>query len=587
MAANAEGIADNPDILPDHRDRGFRGVAPGADLRMFAIELWSTGVSLGLYEPVTLQELGDYDDFPVDVFSHVLAQDVDIVNVSLGLDGLIDDYTEEEIRANFGDTVNVMAQSSATEKKILVWAAGNAHDQPCLPLISNCHGFSLDPVILGHVDAVSVEFLGGLPARIEELRGHSIAVVSVGRDLDGDGRPNISSFSNRCGIAAEWCIAAPGEDVSVALYGRIGVTSVARGIGPRDGTSFAAPMVAGGLALMQQLFRDQIPNTDLVERLLYTAAKDGPYADTQVYGQGLMDLGAATSPVGETMLAPGTSVDNRGYSLSDTVIRTGRAFGDGFTHLFAGQQIVTFDRLGAPFWYGLSDFAEARGGPAPRERLARLLSGLAKGPHGLARRTPPLSGWNSAEGTPSRGYRGLRLGIMDVPSGSGDSHFSLADGAATWTVDSGGGLNARALMTSGDVSRGQVSGFAISYRPTEALPGVRAGWLAESDTLLGTETGQAAKKERAQKPSKREPASWPNCGRSRPIHAQRGLNSGAVGATRGFRARPAAVSQRAIRGREGGDSTRLSHGTPGCFSLAAGMLVGSAAAPSAIVLARQ
>ena len=256
-----------------------------------------------------------------------------------------------------------------------------------------------------------------------------------------------------------------------------------------DGTSFAAPMVAGGLALMKQLFRDQIPNADLVERLFLTADKEGPYAAAEIYGQGMMYLGAATSPVGPATLAFGKSVDTRGYSLSNSVIRTGRAFGDGLARSFAGRQIVAFDRLGAPFWYGLSNFTDVRGGPATRARLARLLSGMASGRHDLARRTPPLSSWSSAGGTPGRPGRGLRLGIMDVPFSAGDSHLSLAEGAVTWSFDDGGGLNAGALMTPGDVRRAPVAGLAMSYRPSEASAGVRAGWLAESETLLGTETG--------------------------------------------------------------------------------------------------
>ena len=57
-------------------------------------------------------------------------------------------------------------------------------------------------------------------------------------------------------------------------------------------------MVAGGLAIMKQLFRGQLSNTDLVSRLFATANKTGIYADRTIYGQGLMDLDAATNPWG-------------------------------------------------------------------------------------------------------------------------------------------------------------------------------------------------------------------------------------------------------------------------------------------------
>jgi len=57
-------------------------------------------------------------------------------------------------------------------------------------------------------------------------------------------------------------------------------------------------MVSGGLAIMKQLFRDQISNEELVSRLFATADSTGIYAARETYGHGRMDLGAATSPVG-------------------------------------------------------------------------------------------------------------------------------------------------------------------------------------------------------------------------------------------------------------------------------------------------
>ena len=72
----------------------------------------------------------------------------------------------------------------------------------------------------------------------------------------------------------------------------------ARGTAYVAGTSFAAPMVSGGLAVMKQLFRDQLLNTALVTRLFATADKGGKFADQEIYGQGMMDLGAAATPVG-------------------------------------------------------------------------------------------------------------------------------------------------------------------------------------------------------------------------------------------------------------------------------------------------
>ncbi len=47
-----------------------------------------------------------------------------------------------------------------------------------------------------------------------ELRENTVAVVAVGEDGE------IAAYSNRCGLAAAWCIAAPGDGVALAISGR-------------------------------------------------------------------------------------------------------------------------------------------------------------------------------------------------------------------------------------------------------------------------------------------------------------------------------------------------------------------------------
>ena len=112
------------------------------------------------------------------------SQDADIVNISLGFEGIIDSYTEEDIRTHFGDTISAMAQEAASDKKFIVWAAGNNHGAACLPTgrhVGLCKGFILSTPAFGRIDAVPVEFMPGLAAKIEELRGHYIAAVAVAR----------------------------------------------------------------------------------------------------------------------------------------------------------------------------------------------------------------------------------------------------------------------------------------------------------------------------------------------------------------------------------------------------------------------
>ena len=134
---------------------------------------------------------------------------VDILNLSVGHSGIIDSYSEEDLRANLGRAIATMAQADAEEKTILVWAAGNAHGRRCIATTEHCENDGEG----GSINAVSVEVMPGLVARIEELQGHSIAVVALRPDGE------IADFSNRCGIAADFCIAAPGESIRVAYRG--------------------------------------------------------------------------------------------------------------------------------------------------------------------------------------------------------------------------------------------------------------------------------------------------------------------------------------------------------------------------------
>ena len=147
---------------------GRYGVAWGADIAMFAITLGRGG---GNYVPISLGRLAGRNDDWAKRVSDVLAwrdgsRAVDILNVSIAVNGIIDSYSEQQLRANFGDAIAAMAQTGTTEKTIFVWGAGNAHNDPCDPAdLSQC--------VNGKVNAVSVEVLAGLAARIAELRGHT------------------------------------------------------------------------------------------------------------------------------------------------------------------------------------------------------------------------------------------------------------------------------------------------------------------------------------------------------------------------------------------------------------------------------
>ena len=464
-----------------------RGVAWGADIAMFAIR---AGSSTGNYVPVSLAGLNNGDSTWSGWIERVLnwssgGRSIDFVNMSVGYSGIIEQYSQQELRANFDDTIAKLAQAGASEKTVFVWAAGNAHDDPCDPAD---FPVGSDLCVNNLVNARSVEVLPGLPARISELRELLVAVVAI--EEGGD----IAFFSNRCGIAAQWCIAAPGRLVRLAYFGPDPDTNEpgARGAYNGNGTSFAAPMVTGALVVMKHHFRDEISNTGLVRRLYDTAYKGGIYADSAIYGHGLLDLAAAISPQGVPRVSFSNRVDGTGVDLAETRVDLGHALGDGLTRALAGREIAAFDDLGAPFWFSLGSFAASADGPSTRTRLWGFMAQPRTRQEAGAWR--PGLGALASDDRPAGpgGPGGLRLGLLEAPAlGTGSGHLSLAGRALHLSTAGRDGLSAAAVSSEGLDGRAPVSGAVLSWRPAGAPVGVRGGWVGERETLLGSRAAGA------------------------------------------------------------------------------------------------
>ena len=477
--AVASVIAGRPSAAFTASVTAAHGVARGADVAMFAVP---TSSSRGDYVPISLTGGNDADDRWAARFTHVLdwssgGRSLDFVNMSVGYKGIVEQYSGQELRSGLDATIAALAQTGIGEKTVFVWAAGNAHSEPC-----DLADFTGNPdlCVNGSVNAKSVEIMPGLPARIAELRGHMIAVVALGTD------DRIASFSNRCGIAADWCLAAPGVRVRAAYFGPHpddGSPGV-QGAYDASGTSVAAPMVTGGLVAMKHYFRDQMPNTELVARLLATANKRGIYADSTIYGQGLMDLGAATAPVGITGVALSDRVDGPGSNVARTRFTSGSSLGNGLARALAGQEIAVFDALGAPFWFSLGDLAGEASRPSVAARLQSFMAPPRRGrTSGTLQPDPvPLTGQGEAVGPAP-----LRLGMLGTaPFGAGGGHLSLAGRALTLGATTQDGLSVAAFSTEGMQRQTPVSGATLSWQPDGSPLALTGGMVAERETVLGS-----------------------------------------------------------------------------------------------------
>ena len=180
---------------------------------------------------------------------------------------------------------------------------------------------------------------------------------------------------------------------------------------------------------MKDHFRDEISNTGLVTRMYETAYDQGIYADSAVYGHGLLDLAAALSPQGTPRVALGEHVEDAGADYRLTRFSLGDALGDGLTLALAGHEIAAFDDLGAPFWYALDSFIDTADGPAARTRLRGFMA-QPQSEWETPSWRPSLGAVQSVDGTGSDAP--LRLGMLDAPSLGGNAgHLSLAGRALT------------------------------------------------------------------------------------------------------------------------------------------------------------
>ncbi|MGR4864958.1 S8 family peptidase [Caulobacter sp. LARHSG274] len=187
------------------------------------------------------------------------------------------------------------------------------------------------------------------PARYATDSRFAGAVIAVGALTQAG---VLADYSNKAGVTANGYIAAPGDKLTTDC------TSTE--CWEVSGTSFAAPQVAGALALLLQAFPN-ISGRDAVDILLRTAADTGPTGTDTTYGRGALDLARAFAPVGTSSLptADGGAVALTGAGLGGSVAT---AFGAALQR-GGGLRTVIHDDYNRLFQVNL-----ANGLPGERQR---------------------------------------------------------------------------------------------------------------------------------------------------------------------------------------------------------------------------
>ena len=325
-------------VLVANRDRithtaPMHGIAYNSKLYFEGIRLSSGGDPDYNTDAIEEIEATRIDNRLAPILAQLNSQ-VSVVNMSFGYTYAISGSSKSHLELNFPNMIARLKQTSTpqAERTVYVWSAGNAGAQR--------EEISRSPLLLA-----------ALPSHFPEIQPHFLTVVA----LDESG--GIASYSNRCGVAKDFCLAAPGyvrapvPAVICSSTRRLGCYS------PKvTGTSFAAPLVAGGFALLKQYFRTQLGNHEIVDRLKVTANKSGRYSDQDIYGQGVLDLERATRPVGSTRILTTPSLTGESAPAEESTIQLGSAFGDVIKHRMAKNEIVVFDELDAPFFSSFDDY---------------------------------------------------------------------------------------------------------------------------------------------------------------------------------------------------------------------------------------
>ena len=142
----------------------------------------------------------------------------------------------------------------------------------------------------GNDSAANPSTIASLPTVANDAglkQGWLVAVA-----LNSNSPTQLDSYSNKCGIAMSYCLAAPGDVIVLDKDTLASTTNPTYYI--VEGTSFAAPQVSGAAALVWQAY-PYFSNYLVQQTLLGTATPLGGSQPNPTFGYGVLNVGAAVN----------------------------------------------------------------------------------------------------------------------------------------------------------------------------------------------------------------------------------------------------------------------------------------------------
>ncbi len=217
-----------------------------------------------------------------------------------------------------------------------------------------------------------VNVQAGLPEIATELKEAWLVVGNIDTSGSTISSSSVTRQGNQCGIVAEYCIQADGTNITAADDDSNGDYA------SLSGTSMAAPIVSGAIALLSEAFPNHTP-AQLVDRILASAnntyftttgstsfANGVAHGYNSEFGHGILDLEKALKPITSSMVSNSILLNNgnngnsgnvsnaQRFNLENTQVKLGVAFGDSLQNSLNGRKAYFYDALNGGFAFNMS-----------------------------------------------------------------------------------------------------------------------------------------------------------------------------------------------------------------------------------------
>ncbi|MDA9882212.1 S8 family serine peptidase [Alphaproteobacteria bacterium] len=305
-------------IIAGERDTsGVRGVAYDATLYDYKVDNDGDSGLEGLSSDAAI----------ASIFNQHVTDNIKVSNNSWGGSTAITSVSEATLRAAYGSTITAMraAQNNGT---IIVFASGNdSRSEP--------------------------DSWGGSPYRITELVNEWLVVGAVSTSGVE------ASFNNRCGVAKDFCVVAPGVSI-YAAQANGSYTSM-------SGTSMATPHVSGLAATLAEKF-PSLTAAQIVTRIKSgasysgltgrggeTSANSSTATMQSIFGHGLINGTTSAAAFGNYIYANGSNLSN-GVNVNASRISLPASLPASTQNQILASKFIVFDSFdGARFSVNGSD----------------------------------------------------------------------------------------------------------------------------------------------------------------------------------------------------------------------------------------